>query len=456
MTTTPPQAPHEPGPQPDGADRPRPTGDQLRDVSRLRRTVGVQRKVAGVAGGLARHFDIDPVIVRVAFVVLAIFGGGGVLLYIALWLLLPDDEGSSATFSLDHRSLSVVLVVLGAVAALALLGSSWGGYHFPWPLVLIGLVIALVVVNRQKNDPQHPGAPGPMAPPPPGAQPPPYQPFQPYQAYDPQAPQTQETTVQTPVGTPGDTGTTGTATYPTTGYQQPTYGTAYPGYQTYQPPTQPPYGAGYPGTMPAPFPPNPRKRGPILFWFTLALVVLALGVLGMVDVGGADIPGSAYPALATVISGVMLVVGSFFGRAGGIILLGLMSAVGLAGASVGEHVTDRTTTEAPQFAAGVQSRYNLDAGELVVDLTQVDDVQALDGRTIRIDGGAGRIVVIVPEDMDVDATAVVDGPGRVEVFGTERDGIDNRLSGSHDVIGENGSLDIHAELGIGEIEIRTR
>ena len=94
--------------------------------------------------------------------------------------------------------------------------------------------------------------------------------------------------------------------------------------------------------MPAPFPPNPRKRGPILFWFTLALIVLALGVLGMIDVAGADIAASAYPALATAISGVMLLVGSLFGRAGGIILLGLLSAVGLAGTRVGEHVTERT------------------------------------------------------------------------------------------------------------------
>ena len=41
-------------------------------------------KVAGVAGGLARHLDIDPVILRVAFVVLTFFGGVGLLLYVAL------------------------------------------------------------------------------------------------------------------------------------------------------------------------------------------------------------------------------------------------------------------------------------------------------------------------------------------------------------------------------------
>ncbi len=441
MTTTPPEAPHDPGPQL-GDEQPRRTGEEMRDVSRLRRTVGSQRKVAGVAAGLARHFGIDPVIVRVAFVVLAIFGGGGLLLYIALWLLLPDDEGSPATIHLDPRNLSVALIIIGALAAVALMGSSWGGYDFPWPLALIGVVVALVVVNRQQGSPS-------SAPPPtgaPGYPPPPYSPpASPAPDYS-----SQETTVQTPADT--------TAQAPA-GYPAP----AYPAYQPYQQPYQPPapsYGqppyAGYPATMPAPFPPNPRKRGPILFWFTLALIVLALGVLGMIDVAGADIAASAYPALATAISGVMLLVGSFFGRAGGIILLGLLSAVGLAGTSVGEHVTERTTTKTPLLSTSVPSRYTLDAGELVVDLSQVSDPQALDGRTIRIDGGAGRIVVIVPEDMDVDATAVVGGPGRVEVFGIERDGIDNGLTQSHDVVDEIGSLNVHAELGIGEIEIRTR
>jgi predicted membrane protein len=130
--------------------------------------------------------------------------------------------------------------------------------------------------------------------------------------------------------------------------------------------------------------------------------------------------------------------------------------VGLAGSTLGEHVTERSTTETPLLAADVHRTYHLDAGELVVDLSQVSDPQALDGREIRIDGGAGRIVVYLPEDMDVDATAVVDGPGRVYVLGNERSGIDNSLSGSHDVVDERGSLDIQAELGIGEIEIRTR
>jgi phage shock protein C len=50
------------------------------------------RMVAGVAGGLAEYFDIDPTIIRILFVLLALFGGGflGILIYIVLWIIMPD------------------------------------------------------------------------------------------------------------------------------------------------------------------------------------------------------------------------------------------------------------------------------------------------------------------------------------------------------------------------------
>ena len=69
MTTTPPEAPSGPsaGSPDDGG--PRVTRDEMRDLGRLRRSAR-DRKVAGVAGGLARHLDIDPLILRVTFVVL--------------------------------------------------------------------------------------------------------------------------------------------------------------------------------------------------------------------------------------------------------------------------------------------------------------------------------------------------------------------------------------------------
>ena len=49
------------------------------------------RQVAGVCGGLAERFNVDPTLVRVLFIVLAIFGGAGIVLYIALWIVVPEQ-----------------------------------------------------------------------------------------------------------------------------------------------------------------------------------------------------------------------------------------------------------------------------------------------------------------------------------------------------------------------------
>jgi len=95
------------------------TRDELRDLARIRRTVGPDRKVAGVAGGLARHLDVDPVLLRVAFVVLAFFGGSGLLLYVACWLLLPTDDNPQAPVHLDARNRSFALIGVGAILLLA-------------------------------------------------------------------------------------------------------------------------------------------------------------------------------------------------------------------------------------------------------------------------------------------------------------------------------------------------
>ncbi len=58
------------------------------------------RMIAGVAEGAARYFDVDTTIVRIAFVVLAMFGGAGVPLYLAAWLLIPE-EGAGQSLAAD-------------------------------------------------------------------------------------------------------------------------------------------------------------------------------------------------------------------------------------------------------------------------------------------------------------------------------------------------------------------
>ena len=62
------------------------------------------RLVAGVCAGLAAYFGIDPTLVRLAFVVLTVFGGFGVLLYLGAWLVIPEEtDGASIAESFVNK-----------------------------------------------------------------------------------------------------------------------------------------------------------------------------------------------------------------------------------------------------------------------------------------------------------------------------------------------------------------
>ena len=49
-----------------------------------------QRMVAGVCGGLADYFNIDATVVRVLFLILSVFGGTGLVIYLVMWIIVPD------------------------------------------------------------------------------------------------------------------------------------------------------------------------------------------------------------------------------------------------------------------------------------------------------------------------------------------------------------------------------
>ena len=409
MTTTPPEAP--PPPHDAGGDAPYVGGprvdrDQMRDLGRLRRSIA-DRKVAGVAGGLGRHLDIDPLVLRIAFVVLVFFGGAGLILYAACWLLVPEENSGRAALNLDDRSRSVALVIAGAVAVLALIGDTWGAFWFPWPLAVIALVAIWLLKRGGGSSPAAP--PGPVAAP----------------TYPP---------------------TSAAPTYPPTStapaYPAPPHPTAYTGPPAFVPP--PTYVP--PTRYVAPRPENPRKRGPILFWFTLALIALSEGLLGLADLAGAPVAAPAYPALAVSL------VGAFFGRAGGIILIGLLSSLVLGGATAAQEIDTRSTDVAPATAADVDARYFLSAGEQRIDLSGVADLKQLDGRIIEVEGKVGSIDITVPRGLRASIDATIDGPGEIKLFGGDDSdwGVDDRIT-----VGDPNDPHVHLilNLHVGTIEV---
>lgn len=137
------------------------------------------RMIAGVCGGIAEYFDVDPTLIRVAFVILALANGLGILLYIILAIVMPEpkdkakaeqnstdepvtdeyskDEGFTKIKGLENRNhtdrtvwLGVILIILGVFLIVDRFNIFWWlGWDVLWPsiLILIGLWI-LVRMRR--------------------------------------------------------------------------------------------------------------------------------------------------------------------------------------------------------------------------------------------------------------------------------------------------------------------
>jgi phage shock protein C len=61
--------------------------DSTRNLYRSR----TNRQLAGVCGGLAEYFNLDATLIRVLFVVLAVLGGSGLVIYLVLWIIVPRE-----------------------------------------------------------------------------------------------------------------------------------------------------------------------------------------------------------------------------------------------------------------------------------------------------------------------------------------------------------------------------
>ena len=57
-----------------------------------RLTSSDDKMIGGVCAGLAEYLDIDPTIVRIVWVLMVLFAGFGILLYVILWLIMPKQQ----------------------------------------------------------------------------------------------------------------------------------------------------------------------------------------------------------------------------------------------------------------------------------------------------------------------------------------------------------------------------
>ena len=401
---------------------PQPAPPPHQDLDRLRRSVS-DRYIAGVAGGLGRHFNVDPTVVRVLLAVLTLFGGAGVLIYAVCWAFVPEEGSEKATIRIGTDARKILLLAAAGIAFLLAVGDVFNGFNLGWPIASIAVVIGVIMIARDRKAERRAAANGGMQP--------------------PMAP-------LPPMPSPSDPSTSAQQTYGGAGYT----GWIQPGDQLPPPTWKPPV------VSPPLLPPHPKRTGILWFWPTLALIAIALGTIGIVD-GSHDVHVGVYPATALAITGVMLLIGSFVGRPGGLILIGIASTITLSAATVlgSFNFGDSRELEAnPTSAAAVQSSYRVHYGEIVVDLTGVTDPQNLAGRTIAMRLTGGEIRVIVPRSLNVEIDADTGFAGGIRIPGYDGGGFQDSREKS--VLGVPAStsapLELDLDVRVGQITVERR
>ncbi len=445
---------------------------RLSDGFRTLRRSRSDRVAAGVLGGLGRRLEIDPVVLRIVTVVLAIFGGAGVLLYTVAWLLVPaeNEDGSVLDHALGRREedqggsrpLALGLVVVAAFSATGIISGSWDSG------MLFVLAAAGLFVLVRRRDEAAAAREAENAPPaehdrrPPGFTPDPVEHMGNVAASSPE--QAGGPSVATsPAGAGSDSSMSpphpedDASTTDHTEFLPTAYGPS-SGW-----PEGPDWGPTSAPVAEPPEPPAPpkRKSRSVLGPLTVCTALLAIGVLAINDASWASVPPAMYVALPLAVVAVGLLVGARYGRSRGLIILGLLLAMALVPATwvsrwnfdnVG-NATYRITT-IDQIPTEPRTH---GAGEIHYDLSNLD-IPAGETVTLDVEAGAGNLTVTVPEGVELMGDASVEG-GEVNVLGESRDGFGQSFDlsaleterGSPDV--EGGELVLNVELGFGELEV---
>src|SRR5215217_2625996 len=139
------QLPPEPGPsrpeQPSGPQRP-PADGGPRVVRRSRS----ERVIAGVCGGVGRYLGVDPVLLRIAFIILALANGLGVIAYVVCWVAIPEERPDQPSVPAPQGRRETGQLVLGG--SLDLLAPDLDELFWPVAVVAVGVAVMLVGLRR--------------------------------------------------------------------------------------------------------------------------------------------------------------------------------------------------------------------------------------------------------------------------------------------------------------------
>jgi phage shock protein PspC (stress-responsive transcriptional regulator) len=357
------------------------------------------RKLGGVATGIAMRYRIDPVIVRIAFVALALSGGVGLPMYLAGWLLLPEegDEVSplESLINKGRSSMSQAQTVLLGLLMFPALAFTFGSGGFQVVVTLAATVacIYLLQKNRGHLAPAAVADPAPV-PPVPGAP-----------AWDP-------------------------------------LGAA-------------PFAWDLPEPAPAPQPPAPRPRRPRVATTTLGVATL---VLAGSAIAGIWAPWFTVPHVIGLLVAVLaagLLVGSFVDAGRGLVwLLVPLSVVGFGMTAVGFDGPPNlgSIERTPKTPAEVEGRYEIGIGSAKLDLRQLPDSGAV---KTEVEADLGGLVVHVPKNADVTFRCEATSVGEVNCLGKRAEGSSALVEGTD--LGENGEgglkIDLDVLTNVGEVKV---
>ena len=362
-------------------------------VQRILRRRSDDRVIAGVANGLGEFLNVDPLLIRIGFVGLMVFGGLGLLLYVGAWLLVPEEGRDDSIIEqlLERAGLTTSRFLVGLLLVVgALLFFGGMGNAVAYSDIAIGLGVALMVIVLGgvilRQGKLESGAI-----------------VTPVRAPVPKAAPRVDSVVARPARV---------------ARQQ-----------------------------------RKRARSP-LGWYVLGAMLTAIGLLALAtNVSGAAVDLGQFFGVALAVLGVGLVFGAWWGSARLLILLGILLLPPAIAASfittpieggLGYHRFSPTSPDE------LRAEYRLVGGQVELDLTNVE--AGSEPVEIAASVAVGEVFVLLPADAGIELDADV-GLGGLFLFGAYQSG--TALEDRYAIDGRGPRFVLGLEAGIGAVRVMT-
>lgn len=361
------------------------------------------RRAAGVAAGIADQLGLPRWLVRLGFIVLTFWNGTGILLYLAGWLLMPAEGEIQSLGSRWAKQLSgsrswigLVLVVIAVAALIEAFPFFDGGLIVATALLVVGVLLYRGDIPGNYWPPKRDSA-----------------------SKDDKTTNAKDANASMTITTTPD---------PSEATMQLT-----------------------PVAVRKP-PPPPSPLGQI----TVGTAIVSCGLLALIDRTSVlvDAAPRHYLALILTVVGAGLLVGSLFGRARWLIVLGIFMIPATLGTAVFEFADGRIgqvdELARPATFAALGTHYDKGAGQLIIDLTQLP----WNGESVELTAevGAGELVLFLPEGVGLNGRGDV-GIGEIQTPSGTHGGLS--VEDTITLTGDRGTVIADLSVGVGALRVES-